>query len=144
MATRKTPHQKVEAALTAFGLTLPETDAAPGWTTTRCLRVKGRMFAVFGETNEPADALTIIVKLPISAEMVQDLPFVRESKGWYKQHNWIIAHFGAKDDIAAEIETLKAWLVQSWCAMAPKRLARTFMAAREGSGQPPREQSDLA
>jgi hypothetical protein len=129
---KRTPHQRAEAELTKFGLALPETDAAPGWKATRCLRVKGKMFAVFGEPhdmpghkdNKQAEGLTIIVKLPISAEMVGQLYFVREGSGWYKQHNWVIAHFDPEDDILAEMETLKAWLIQSYCAMAPKKLAR--------------------
>jgi hypothetical protein len=120
----KTAHQKAEAELTAFGLAMPETAGGPGWGTTRVLKVKSRMFFVFGDRDEPADQLTMIMKLPVSAGMVQDLYFVRESKGWYLQHDWVIARFGADDDIQAEISTLKAWMTQSYCAMAPKRLAR--------------------
>ena len=119
-----TPHQQAEAELTAYGLTLPETDAAPGWTDTRCLRVRGKMFAVFGDRGEPADALTLIFKLPISYEMIQDLPFVRERLGWYRQHRWAVAHFGPDDDILAERDTLRGWLRQSYVAMAPKALGR--------------------
>ena len=119
-----TPHERVEADLTAYGLSLPETDAARGWSVTRTLRVKGKMFVIFGDKNQPLDALTIIVKLPVSAEMVQDLYFVRESRGWYKQHDWVIAHFGPNDDVSAEIQTLKAWLRQSYIAMAPRKLGR--------------------
>jgi YjbR len=125
---RQTPHQRAEAELTQYGLSFPETDAAPGWTVTRCLRVRKKMFAVFGETGETLDALTLIFKLPISAEMAQTLSFVRESRGWYKQHNWVIAHFGPADDILAEMETLRAWLKQSYLAMAPKKLAKLVMA----------------
>lgn len=124
MPARKTPHEKAEAQLTQYGLTLPETDAAPGWKTTRCLRVRGKMFCVFGPGDTRRDELTIFVKLPISAQMVQDLPFVRESKGWYKQHDWVIAHFDADDDILAEMDTLRGWLLQSYRAMAPKKLAK--------------------
>jgi len=119
-----TPHQKAEAELTKFGLTQPETDAAPGWPPTRALRVRGTMFYVFGDKNDTPDQLTMIMKLPIAAEMVQELYFVRESKGWFKQHNWVIAHFDPEDDILAEMETLKAWMIQSYCAIAPKKLAR--------------------
>ncbi len=119
-----TPHQQAEAELTQYGLSLPETEAAPGWPPTRCLKVRGRMFYVFGDRKEPEGALTLIVKLPISAEMVQNLYYVRESKGWFKQHDWVIARFEAEDDILAEMDTLKAWLIQSYCAMAPKKLAR--------------------
>jgi hypothetical protein len=121
---QQTPHQQAEAELTEFGLTLPETEVGPAWPPTRCLKVRGRMFFVFGDRKEPEGALTMIMKLPISGEMVQDLYFVRESKGWYKQHDWVIARFEAEDDILAEMDTLKSWLIQSYCAMAPKKLVK--------------------
>lgn len=121
---RLTPHQKAEQQLTAYGLSLPETDVVPGIPPTRYMRVKGKGFCIFGAKNEPLDELTMIVKLPISVEMVQHLYFIRETSGWFKQHNWVIAHFDPDDDILAEVETLKAWMKQSWTAMAPKRLAK--------------------
>jgi len=127
----KTPHQRAEVELTEFGLTLPETDAGRGWKETRALRVRGRLFFVFGEAwdmpgpkDELREGLRLVMKLPVSAEMVQDLYYVRESKGWYKQHDWVIAHFRPEDDILAEMETLKGWMIQSYCAMAPKKLAK--------------------
>lgn len=119
-----TPHEQAQAELTAYGLSLPETDLAPGWTDTRYLRVRGKGFAVFGDTGEPRDALTLTVKLPISYEMIQDLPFVRQGSPWYRQNKWAIAHFGPGDDILAELDTLKGWMRQSYVAMAPKRLGR--------------------
>jgi hypothetical protein len=124
-----TPHQAAEAELIAYGLTLPETDTALGWSFTRLLRVRGRMFGIFGDKAEPLDQLTITVKLPISFEMVQDLYFVRESRGWYRQHNWAIAHFGPGDAVLDELPTLKGWLLQSYIAMAPKRLGRLVASA---------------
>jgi YjbR len=121
---KKTSHQRAELALTEFGLSLPETDVVGGWGTTRYMRVNGKGFCVFGDKDQAPDELTIICKLPVAAEMVEQLYFVREAKGWFKKHNWVIAYFGAKDDILAELDTLKAWLVQSYCAMAPKTLAK--------------------
>ena len=123
-ATRQTPAQKAEAELTKFGLTCPETTAGPAWVPARGLYMRTKMFFVFGDKKDTPDQLTMIMKLPISAEMVQELYFVRESKGWFKQHNWVIAHFDPEDDILAELETLKAWMIQSYCAIAPKKLAR--------------------
>jgi hypothetical protein len=120
-----TPHQCTEADLIAYGLTFPETSAAPAWPPTRALYVRKKMFAVFGAKGEALDALTIIMKLPISAEMAEELPFVRAAKGWYKQHNWVTAHFGAEDDVRAELDTLRGWLKQSYIAVAPKMLGRT-------------------
>jgi hypothetical protein len=122
----KTPHQRAEAELTAYGLTFPETTAGPGWTITRGLFVRKKQFVVFGDKGEPLDALTMIMKLPISAEMAEELPFVRPARGWFKQHNWVTAHFGPADDILAQMATLKGWLKQSYLAIAPKKLGRTL------------------
>lgn len=119
----KTPHQRAEAELTAHGLKFPETSSGPAWDITRALYVRKKMFAVFGAKGEGRDALTIL-KLPISAEMAEGLSFVRPARGWYKQHNWVTAHFGADDDVSAEMETLKGWLKQSYVAVAPKKLGR--------------------
>ncbi|ANP46914.1 MmcQ/YjbR family DNA-binding protein [Candidatus Viadribacter manganicus] len=120
----QTPHQRAEAELTKHCLTFPETSAGPGWQTTRGLYVRQKMFCVFGAKGEPLNELTVIMKLPISAEMAAELPFVREARGWFKQHNWVTAHFGSSDDVLAEIETLKGWLKQSYVAVAPKKLGR--------------------
>lgn len=119
-----TPHERAEAELTAYGLTFPETVSGLGWVPTRALYVRMKMFAVFGAKAEPLNALTLIMKLPISAEMAEELYFVRPARGWYKQHSWIIAHFGPEDDVLAEMTTLKGWLKQSYLAIAPKKLGR--------------------
>lgn len=119
-----TPHQRAEAALTEYGLTFPETTAGPAWAPARGLYVRKKMFAVFGAKGEPLDALTILMKLPISAEMAEELPFVRPARGWFKQHNWVTAHFAADDDVLAEMATLRGWLKQSYIAVAPKTLGR--------------------
>lgn len=121
---RRTAAEKAEDALTAFGLAMPETSVGPGWPPTRALYFRKKMFFVFGDRKEPPGHLTMIMKLPVSAEMVQDLYFVRESKGWFRQHDWVIARFGPDDDIAAEMPTLKAWMTQSYCAIPPKKFAR--------------------
>ena len=120
------PHERAEAELIAYGLTLPQTQTRHGWAMTRTLRVADRLFAIFGDKAQPLDELTIVLKLPISKDMVGDLYFIRESRGWYKQHDWVIAHFGPDDDIMAEMDTLKAWLRQSYVATAPKKLGRAL------------------
>lgn len=120
----RTLHQRAEAELTAYGLTFPETAAGQGWGVTRALYVRKKMFAVFGAKGEALNALTLILKLPVSAEMAQDLYFVRPARGWYKQHNWVTAHFGPDDDVLAEMDTLKGWLKQSYVAVAPQKLGK--------------------
>ena len=131
-AKKKSPVEQAEAELTAFGLTLPETNLAPGWVPTRALNFRKKTFFVFGDRNEAPGSLTMIMKLPISAEMIRDLYFVQESKGWFLQHNWVIVRFGPDDDIMAEMDALKGWMVQSFCAVAPKKVAREVEAAFKG------------
>lgn len=124
MAKKLTPHQRAEAELTKYGLNFPDANLGQGWATLRALNVGKKTFASFGAKAEPLDALTIVMKLPISAPMAEELPFVRPAKGWYKQHHWVTAYFGPGDDIFAEMETLQGWLKQSYIAVAPKKLAR--------------------
>lgn len=120
----QTLHQRAEAELIAYGLTLPETDVVP-WASagSQYMRVRGKGFAVFGHEGR-ADELRMVVKLPFSYEMIQHLPFVRESRGWNHQHRWATIHFGPDDDPFSEMETLKGWMRQSFMAMAPKKLGR--------------------
>lgn len=120
---KRTPHERAEAQLTKYALSLPETDLVP-WGPKRVLRVTRKTFVIFGDKDEPRDALTALLKLPISFEMAQDLYFVRPSKGWYLQHKWVFAHFGHDDEILAEVQMLKGWVLQSYRAMAPKRLMK--------------------
>ena len=131
---KQSPLDRAEAELTAFGLTLPETSHGSGWVPTRALYFRKKMFFVFGDRNELPGHLTMIMKLPISAEMVRDLPFVQESKGWFLQHNWVIMRFGPDNPIQPEIEPLKGWMVQSFCAITPKKIARE-VEARFRAGQ---------
>jgi hypothetical protein len=100
------PSVQAEAALTAYGVTLPDVTAGLGWAPTRALYVGKKMFCVFGSRGEQPGHFTMIVKLPVSAEMVQDLWYVQEAKGWFKQHNWVTAHFAPDDDVLAELDTL--------------------------------------
>jgi hypothetical protein len=123
---KRTPHQQAEDELTAYGLSFPETSAGPAWIPARGLYVRKKMFCVFGARGELFDALTILMKLPISSEMAEELPFVRPAKGWFKQYNWVTAHFGADDDVLAEMATLRGWLKQSYIAVAPKKLGRSL------------------
>lgn len=129
----QTPHQRAEEELTAFALSLPETDVVPGWgkddDRIRYLRVRKKGFGFLGEKGETDDTFAMTVKLPTAYEMVVDLPFVVEGSPWYRRNRWITARFGAGDDVAAEMETLKSWLVQSYAAVAPKKLGRPVLEA---------------
>lgn len=127
----ETPHQRAERELTAFALSLPETDVVPGWgkddDRTRYLRVKCKGFGFFGEKGETDHTFSMTVKLPGAYDMVLHLPFVKEGSPWYRRNKWVTAHFGPDDDVLAEIGTLKGWLVQSYAAVAPKKLGQSVL-----------------
>ena len=106
---------------------------AGGWGTTRYMRVKGKGFAVFGAKDEPQDALTVTLKLPTAYEMIQHLYFVREGSDWYRRNKWVVAYFGSGDDILAELGTLRDWMVQSYVAVAPKKLGLTALEMHGGA-----------
>jgi hypothetical protein len=132
---KQSPLDRAEAELTAFGLTLPETSHGLGWVPTRALYFRKKMFFVFGDRNELPGHLTMIMKLPISAEMVRDLPFVQESKGWFLQTQlgdhaiWPRQPHPARNRAPEGL----GW-VQSFCAITPKKIARE-VEARFRAGQ---------
>lgn len=127
----QTPHQRAETELTAFALSLPETDVVPGWgkddDRTRYLRVRKKGFGFFGEKGETEDTFSMTVKLPTAYDMVLHLPFVVEGSPWYRRNKWLTARFGPDDDVRTEFATLKSWLVQSYAAMAPKKLGQSVL-----------------
>jgi hypothetical protein len=134
----ETPHQRAEAELTRFALSLPETDVVPGWgkddDRTRYMRVRKKGFGFFGEKGEADDTFSMTVKLPTAYEMIQHLYFVREGSEWYRRNKWAVVRFGPEDDVLAELDTLKDWLVQSYVAVAPKKLGAAVLETHGGRG----------
>ena len=72
----QTPHQRAEAELTTYGLTFPETTSGPGWTITRALYVRKKMFAVFGEKGKHVRAAVGAPSLPLGVPV--EIEFVFE------------------------------------------------------------------
>ncbi len=116
---------KLEAELTAFGLELPEATASRGWGATRELLVRKKTFVMFGAHDEQPGGFSMTCKLPVSYEMVQELSFVRPGTPWYRKNNWVKVYFEPDQDGLSEVETLKAWTLQSYIAVAPKPLGRS-------------------
>jgi hypothetical protein len=125
---RLTPHQRTEKKLSASGA-----DDARNVGGARLAAGAGAVcphedvLRVRRQTGADG-ALAMIMKLPGPAALVQDLSFERESKGAFRQHDWLIARFVSEEDILAEMPTLKACMTQSSCAVAPKKFARLVWA----------------
>jgi hypothetical protein len=62
------------------------------------------------------------VKLPISAEMALTLPYVERAGYGLGRSGWIVARQRGDEDF--DLATLKGWILQSYRAVAPKKLAK--------------------
>lgn len=84
------------------------------------VKVKGKVFVFFGGAAGPKNALSMTVKLPISAEMALTLPGVEPAGYGLGRSGWVSlrqAHAGLIDQ-----RTCKGWIAQSYRAVAPRKL----------------------
>jgi predicted DNA-binding protein (MmcQ/YjbR family) len=116
-----------EAQLIAFAARMPEAWEDHPWDHT-VLKVGKKIFVFFGGAASPPDVLSITVKLPISYEMALTLPFMRPAGHGLWKAGWARLEQVTGDEI--DLETIQGWIVQSYRAVAPKKLSkRLFQAA---------------
>jgi predicted DNA-binding protein (MmcQ/YjbR family) len=136
MAAAKRPKNPDEAALRDLGLSFPETTEDFPWGH-RTLKVKGKAFVFMGtgaEAGARDDAFFISCKLPESAPMALTLPGVAPTGYGLGKAGWVSASFPPG---RAPVAMLKEWLRESYCAVAPKKLA-AIVAGGGGAGEAPR------
>ena len=124
MATSKA--KGVENALIVFASTFPEAWEDHPWEHT-VLKVGKKVFVFFGGAAGPPDELSMTVKLPVSYEMALTLPYVSPAGHGLWKGGWAAVRQGDSEDI--DIETLKAWIVQSYRAVASKKQVKLYDAA---------------
>ena len=88
----------------------------------RVAKVKGKVFVFLGR-DEP---LGISVKLPRSRLMALSLPFASPTGYGLGKSGWITAQFGPRDK--PPMDVLKAWIDESYRAVAPKTLLKQLDA----------------
>lgn len=106
-----------EAALCRYALTLPSAREELPWGH-RVAKVGKKIFVTFGND---ARAFAMSVKLPGSAELALTLPFAEPTGYGLGKSGWVTARFTAKE--APPLDLLRAWIDESYCAVAPKKLA---------------------
>src|SRR5215216_3588107 len=127
MVTRRTLSW-VADALREQGLSYPETIEDFPWGE-RVLKVAGKVFLFLSLTG---DELSLSVKLPYSAGPARDLPYAKPTGYGLGKSGWITARFAPGDDVP--LETLRQWLLESYYAVAPKRVSdRLDDAAASGA-----------
>jgi predicted DNA-binding protein (MmcQ/YjbR family) len=130
----KKPKNPDEAALRDLGLSWPETTEDFPWGH-RTLKVKGKAFVFMGtgaEAGGTDDDFFISCKLPDSAPMALTLPGVRPTAYGLGKSGWVSATWPPGK---APTAMLKEWLKESYCAIAPKKLAA--IVANDGASKAP-------
>lgn len=120
--------RKAHAALRERALGYPRAREEFPWGE-RVVKVNKKVFVFLG--HDDGDELSLSVKLPASNEMALLLPFAAPTGYGLGKAGWVTATFGAKD--APPLAMLRAWLDESYRAVAPKKMA----AALDAPAAPP-------
>ena len=131
MATKnRTPKNPDEARLRNLGLSFPEATEEFPWDH-RALKVKGKVFVFMGTGKEGGaehDDFFISCKLPESAPMALTIPGVKPTGYGLGKAGWVSAQWPPGK---APLDMLCDWLRESYCAVAPKKLAALLDAGAE-------------
>ena len=107
------------AALREFALGFPGATEEFPWGE-RVAKVNGKVFVFLGVDPVPEGDMSLSVKLPDSREVALDLPFAKPTGYGLGKASWVTARFGPRD--RPPIDVLKGWIVESYRAVAPKKL----------------------
>jgi predicted DNA-binding protein (MmcQ/YjbR family) len=80
------------------------------------VKVKGKVFLFLGKGED----LSLSVKLPASGLVALGLPFASPTGYGLGKSGWVSARFGPKEK--PPLDLLRAWIDESYRAVAPKRL----------------------
>ena len=117
MKPRKRPGPSgaaVRKALLAFAFALPEATEATPWGET-VAKVKGKVFVFFGRDQD----FGFSVKLPESGTALLNMPFAEPTGYGLGKAGWVSIHWRPN----MPLEMLQQWLLESYRAVAPKKLA---------------------
>lgn len=117
MNSRSTMTTVIQAELLRFALTLPEAYEDRPWGET-VIKVRGKVFIFLGA--QP-DAVAFTVKLPRSQGYALSLPYAKPAGYGLGKSGWVTFHTTL--DTAIELPLVKEWIVESYRAIAPKKLA---------------------
>ena len=117
----------ISRELRAFAMGLPGATEDFPWGD-RVAKVNGKVFVFLGLDPVPGGPIGLSVKLPATAPEALDLPFTKPTGYGLGKSGWVTASFepGQKPPV----EILKSWIVESYRAIAPKKL----VAKMESSG----------
>jgi predicted DNA-binding protein (MmcQ/YjbR family) len=114
--------ESLELELRDYAMTYPESAEEHPWGH-RAIKVKGKTFVFLGGESHEAE-LSLSVKLPQSRDIALDLPFAKPTGYGLGKSGWVSAAFKKVSDVPMDL--LKAWIDESYRAIAPKKLVKTL------------------
>ena len=115
---RRTTSQSPAAALRAFALGLPGAYEEYPWGE-KVAKVKGKVFVFLGREDD-GRSVGFSVKLPISGQEVLALPFAEPTGYGLGRSGWVSVQCGPAERVPFEL--LQSWVLESYRAVAPKKL----------------------
>lgn len=114
--------ESLELELRDYAMTFPEATEDHPWGH-RAIKVKGKSFLFLGGEKDTKE-LSLSVKLPNSRDAAVDLPFAEPTGYGLGKSGWVTARFAKVGDVPSDL--LKAWIDESYRAIAPKKLVKTL------------------
>jgi predicted DNA-binding protein (MmcQ/YjbR family) len=125
MPRRKTSTDQALKELRAFGLAYPKAHTKSPWPGHLDLAVNDKTFAYLSIEGEP---FSISCKLPESGGAALMLPLAQPTAYGLGKSGWVTVRFPEGKPLPLDI--LKAWIDESYRALAPKRLVALLPSRR--------------
>jgi predicted DNA-binding protein (MmcQ/YjbR family) len=122
-----TPLAETTDALRAYALSLPGAVEEFPWGD-RVVKVNKKIFVFLGNVAETSGSLSMSVKLPTSGEKALENPYASPTGYGLGKSGWVSLCFSPVD--RPSLEMLRAWVEESYRAVAPKKLVAQLGAAR--------------
>jgi predicted DNA-binding protein (MmcQ/YjbR family) len=122
--------KKAEDELRAYALSMPEVVEEFPWGHS-AFKVNKKVFLFM--SNEDG-GLSLSTKLPDSSTAALNLPFAKPTGYGLGKAGWISSSFAAGEKPPQEL--LRAWIVESYRAVAPKKLSARLDAAPVAPAKP--------
>jgi predicted DNA-binding protein (MmcQ/YjbR family) len=102
-----------------YALTFPGAYAEHPWGQT-VIKVKKKVFLFVNGAIAPEDGVSLSVKLPHSGADLLQMPFAEPMGYGMGKHGWVTLLLMRDDQLS--LNTLAAWIDESYRAIAPKRM----------------------
>ena len=110
-------HDTVQRALKKFGLAFPGAHSKSPWPEHDDLAVKDKTFAFMSVAGRP---LSVSVKLTVSHAEALEHAFAKPTGYGLGKSGWVSLNFDAAEK--PPLDLLKRWILESYRAVAPKKL----------------------